>query len=306
MTEEKKDKFGFVAVQLSRKMWLGNNKLQGDEIGLDFEALPKDVQDIIKLGSKRMYPKDIRESFVGIYMKAYHYLQANSLPFITDHIRAVPKAKLAEVVARLELFQQEYYEFKVDFIRNYEDMKAKWEDKYRGPIWNSMQGFYPHKDELAKKFDLFWNVFEVSSATYSATSSQEVAVAYQKAKQELERRMGEMVEESITYLRAKASSTVKNLAERLRTGAICTEKTIGSVRNVEQWFRELNIFGDKGVEEDLKTLRVALQGVESGDLKEDDALRARIIELADKVVATADKLEDVNTLTNEYKRTLEI
>lgn len=306
MTEEKKDKFGFVAVQLSRKMWLGNNKLQGDEIGLDFEALPKDVQDIIKLGSKRMYPKDIRESFVGIYMKAYHYLQANSLPFITDHIRAVPKAKLAEVVARLELFQQEYYDFKTDFIRNYEDMKAKWEDKYRGPIWDSMAGFYPHKDELAKKFDLFWNVFEVSSASYSATSAQEVQVAYQKAKQELERRMGEMVEESIMYLRAKASSTVKNLAERLRTGAICNSRTIESVRNVEQWFKELNIFGDKGVEEDLKTLRMALQGVESEDLKNDEALRTRIIQLADKVAETADKLEDVNILTNEYKRTLEI
>jgi hypothetical protein len=306
MSGEKKDKFGFVALQLSRKMWLGNNKLQGDEIGLDFLKLPQDVQDIIKLGSKRMYPKDIREAFVGIYMKAYHYLQANSLPFITDHIRAVPKAKLAEVVARLELFQQEYYEFKVDFIRNYEDMKAKWEAKYKGPIWDSMMGFYPHKDELAKKFDLFWNVFEVSSATYSATSSHEVQVAYQKAKQELERRMGEMVEESITYLRAKASNTVKNLAERLRTGAICKTSTIDSVRNVEQWFRELNIFGDKGVEEDLKTLRMALQGVEVADLKDDEVLRNRIIELADKVVTTADKLEDVNFLTNEYRRTLEI
>lgn len=306
MAEVQKDKFGFVAVQLSRKMWIGSNKLTGEEIGLDFEALPKEVQEIVKLGTKRMYPKDIRENFIGIYMKAYHYLQANSLPFITDHIRAVPKAKLAEVVAQLERYQQEFYDFKIDFIRNYEDMKAKWEDKYRGPIWDSMAGFYPHKDELAKKFDLFWNVFEVSSATYSATSSQEVQVAYQKAKQELERRMGEMVEESITYLRAKVSSTVKNLANRLRTGAICSSTTIGSVRNVADWFKELNIFGDKGVEEDLKTLRTALQGVESGDLKEDEALRTRIIELADKVAETADKLEDVNILTNEYKRTLEI
>ena len=306
MPEAKADKFGFVAVQLSRKMWIGSNKLEGEEIGLDFESLPKEVQEIVKLGSKRMYPIDIRENFLNIYNRAYKYLQANSLPFITEHIRAVPKGKLAEVIAQLERYQHEYYTAKVDFIHNYEDMKAKWETKYKGPIWDSMAGFYPHKDALAKKFDLFWSVFEVSSATYSATSSQEVRVAYQKAKQELERRMGEMVEESITYLRAKASSTVKNLAERLRTGAICNNATIGTVRNVEQWFRELNIFGDVEVETSLKNLRQALQGVESSDLKENPELTSQIISLADEVVRISDRLEDVNTLTNEYKRTLEI
>jgi hypothetical protein len=303
---EQKDKFGFVAVQLSRKMWLGTNRIEGEEIGLDVTTLPKDVQEIIKLGSKAMYPKLIRESFQNIYMKAYRYLQANSLPFITEHIRAVPKAKLAEVIAKLELYQTEYYEVKSDFIRNYEDMKAKWQEKYTGPIWDSMAGFYPHKDQLAKKFDLFWNVFEVSSANYASTNSQEVAAAYAKAKQELNRRMGEMVEESIMYLRTKVADTVRNLSDRLKDGKICNANTLNSVGNVETWFRELNIFGDKGVEEDLKALRRALMGVEGKDLMDNDTLRTNIIELADKVVATADKLEDVNILTNQYKRTLEV
>lgn len=303
---EQNDKFGFVAVQLSRKMWMGSNKLVGDEIGVDLSSLPQEVQEIVRLGSKSMYPKHIREDFQNIYMKAYRYLQANSLPFITEHIRAVPKAKLAEVIAKLELIQIEYYEVKADFIRNYENMKAQWQARYAGPIWDSMAGFYPHESELAKKFDLFWNVFEVSSATYSATSSQEVQLAYSRAKQELNRRMGEMVEESIMYLRAKVSETVKNLSDRLRAGKICNANTLNSISNVDTWFSELNIFGDKGVEEDLKALRRALTGVEGQELLNNDTLRNTIVELADKVAETANKLEDVNTLTNQYKRTLEV
>ena len=306
MAEAVKDKFGFVAVQLSRKMWQGNNKLDGEEIGVNFDGLPKEVKEIVTLGHKKMYPKEWRDTFIGVYMKAYHYLQANSLPFITDHIRAVPKAKLAEVMARLELFQKEYMEAKEAFIANYELIKIRWEAKYKGPMWDSMAGFYPHKDALGKKFDLFWTVFEVTSATYSTTSVAEVQVAYTRAKQELNRRLAEMVEESITYLRAKVSQTVSNLANRLRTGGICNNATLDSVRNVEQWFNDLNLFGDKGVESDLKTLREALRGVDSTDLKDNAELTQTLIELSDKVAESAGKLEDINTLTNTYKRTLEI
>jgi hypothetical protein len=114
------------------------------------------------------------------------------------------------------------------------------------------------------------------------------------------------VEESIMYLRNKVSETVKNLSERLKSGKICNANTINTVGNVETWFSELNIFGDKGVEADLKALRRALSGVEGTDLATNEDLRNTVIALADKVAETADKLEDVNILTNEYKRTLEV
>lgn len=300
------DKLGFVAVQLSRKMWQGNNRLEGDEIGLDMSKLTPEVKEIVTLGHKKMYPKEWRDTFTGIYMKAYHYLQSNSLPFISDHIRAVPKAKLAEVAGKLEGYQKEYLEAKEAFKANYEFIKNKWEAKYRGPMWDSMAGFYPRLEELDKKFDLYWNIFEVTSATYSATSVAEVQVAYRRAKEELNRRLGEMVEESITYLRAKARETVANLRDRLVEGRIIRNDTIEAVRNVEQWFSELNIFGDVEIESQLKSLREALRGVDSSDLKEDASLNTSIIGLADAVIKSASELEDINTLTNNYRRTLEL
>ena len=300
------DKLGFVAVQLSRKMWQGNNKLEGEEIGLDLSKLTPEVKEIVTLGHKKMYPKEWRDTFIGVYMKAYHYLQANSLPFISDHIRAVPKAKLAEVMAKLDGFQKEYMEAKEAFIANYDFIKAKWEAKYKGPMWASMAGFYPEKHKLAQKFDLYWNIFEVTSATYSATSAAEVQVAYTRAKQELNRRLGEMVEESITYLRAKVKETVSNLSTRLREGRVVNNATLESVRKVGDWFNDLNIFGDAGVEADLKKMHDALRGVDSGDLKDNAELSANLISLADTVAETASQLEDINPLTNKYKRTLEL
>jgi hypothetical protein len=86
-------------------------------------------------------------------------------------------------------------------------------------------------------------------------SAPEIIAAYEQARAELQSRYEEMVEEAVVYLRKKVLEVVTNLSSRLKDGRIVRNDTLESVRRVEGWFKDLNIFGDVQVEEALAQLR---------------------------------------------------
>ena len=301
----KKDDFGFVAVQLTRKMWMGNTQLLPEDVKADAELLEGKYKDIVKLGTKKLYPKSWQDLFLSIYGRARYIIKSNSLPFITEHIRAVPKEGLSRLIERLELVKTEWNEAKERFKAHYEGIKNEMEKTYPD-LWLRMSHLYPDVSTLNDKFDLDWAIYEVKSASCSPTSAPEVQAAYDKAKKQLNEKLQTMVEESVVYLRNRVVQAVKTLRDRLNSGKIVRNDTIESVRNVHDWFNELNIFGDKTVEESLKALRQAMNGMDSESLKDNDALAKTLTELADKVAADAENLEDLNYLTGNFRRTLEI
>lgn len=296
------DAFGVVAIQLTRKMWMGNTKLRPEDLGLPSDAK---IPDIVTLGYKKLYPKAWQDLFKSLYERARYIIKINTLPFITDHIRACPKGNMATLIARLEPIKVEWAEAKVRFSAHYEQIKAEMEAKYPD-LWPTMKDFYPDVEVLDEKFDLDWAVYEIKSASYTSTSSAEVTAAYNKAKEQLNKKLHQMVEESVTYLRQRVLNTVKSLRDKIVSGKIVRNDTLDAVRNVHDWFNELNVFGDKTVEESLKTLRQAMNGLDSEGLKDNEALAKTLTELADKVATDAENLEDLNYLTGNFKRTLEI
>lgn len=290
-----------VAIQLAVRSWPGQVKLSAEDLGLE-EA---DVPEIFRLGNKRLYPDEWRQSFAHISNKARNYLHDCSYPFVVESVRAMPKMLLTRVVERLEQLKIEYLAKAEAFVDRYETIQEEWRERYPD-VWPRLAPYYPSKDRLRRKFDLYWSVFEIKGAQVTEGSAPEVMEAYEQARAELQARYQEMVEEAVVYLRKKVLEVVTNLSSRLKEGRIVRNDTLESVRNVEGWFKDLNIFGDVQVEESLARLRSALLDTDSEALKENKPLQQQLADLADQVAAAAGTLDDVSAISGNYKRVIDL
>jgi hypothetical protein len=100
--------------------------------------------------------------------------------------------------------------------------------------------------------------------------------------------------------------TAQNLSSRLKDGRIVRNDTLESVRRVEGWFKDLNIFGDTEVDKALTGLRSALNGTDYEAIKDNEALKQQLAGLADQVAAVAGKLDDVSVISGNYKRLIDL
>jgi hypothetical protein len=290
-----------VAIQLNTRSWPGQAKLSPEDLGLKEE----DVPEIFRLGNKRLYPDEWRQVFGQLANKARSYLNDNSYPFVMEYVRAIPKRNLAKVVERLEELKADYLARANEFVEHYESIKAEWREKYPD-IWHRLAPHYPSSSQLRRKFDFFWTVFEIRGAEAREGSAPEIIAAYEQARAELESRYQEMVEEAVVYLRKKVLEVATNLSSRLKDGRIVRNDTLESVRRVEGWFKDLNIFGDAQVEEALGRLRGALNGTDYDALKDNEPLKQELAGLADQVAAAAGTLDDVSLISGNYKRLIDL
>jgi hypothetical protein len=290
-----------VAIQLNVRFWPGQAKLKPADLGLD----PKEVPEIFHLGNKKLYPQEIRQEFGQLSNKARSYLNDHSYPFVMEYVRAIPKRNLARVVERLEELKVEFLAKAQDFLAEYDAIREGWRAKYPD-IWEHLAPHYPPRDYLKRRFDFFWTVFEIKGAEAKEGSAPEIIEAYQRARQDLQERYEEMVEEAVVYLRKKVLEVVTNLSRRLKEGRIIRNDTLESVRRVEGWFKDLNIFGDVQVEEALGNLRASLNGTDYEALKDNESLKNELASLADQVAAVAGKLDDVSAISGNYKRLIDL
>ena len=290
-----------VAVQLNIRFWPGQAKLKPQDLGLKEDEVP----EIYYLGNKKLYPQEIRQQFGQLSNKARAFLNDHSYPFIMEYVRAIPKRNLAPVVERLEELKTEFLAKAQEFLAEYDAIREGWREKYQD-IWEHLAPHYPPKDFLKRRFDFYWTVFEIKGAEVQAGTAPEIIAAYEQARADLESRYQEMVEEAVIYLRKKVLETVQNLSGRLKEGRLVRNDTLESVRRVESWFKDLNIFGDVQVEEALTQLRAAVNGTDYEALKDNEALKNQLAGLADQVATAAGKLDDVSVISGNYKRMIDL
>ena len=101
-----------VAIQLAVRSWPGQAKLSAEDLGLKEDEVP----EIFRLGNKRLYPEEWRQTFNQLAGKARSYLNDHSFPFVVEYVRAIPKRNLAKVVERLEELKAEYLAKADEFV----------------------------------------------------------------------------------------------------------------------------------------------------------------------------------------------
>ena len=99
---------------------------------------------------------------------------------------------------------------------------------------------------------------------------------------------------------------VADLSLKMREGKVIRNDSLEKVRKLHDWSRDMNIFGYKPLEEELAKLKAGLDGVDIKALKDNDALKGQLADLADQVAAVASKTEDVNAISGNYKRMIDL
>lgn len=299
MTEQSLPKvWPIIAMQVRVSKWPGKTKLQAEDIGLEEDDLAENVE----LGSRKLYPDEWKTKFNNITGQAMRYLKKHSLPFILESVRAVPRMRIGKITENLEAFKTKYMETVEEFISELDNIKLEMKEKNPDTFDESD---IPSAESLRKKFKMWWAIFEVSGPKIRELDQEDMVEAFEKAQSELNEKMASFVEESVKLLRHKIHQTVTNLKGRLEGGKIIKNTTLDSVRGIHEWFKELNVFGDKDIDLALDKLKASLPE-DAAYFKGNQALVNEVSALADQVAQKANQLDDLGDIKAKYVRIAEM
>ncbi len=295
---------GLVAIQLCTKSWPGIVNLTKEDLGLD------KVPEFFHLGNKKLYPEEWRRAFNRKISEARRDLNDNTYDFVLEWVRCSPKGRLARTIEKLDQRISEYATLADEFCEKYDIIREEWktfcEQKWPGS-WKLMEPHYPSKAALRYKFTMFYTITEIKAAEApSKTSAPEVIEAYERAKAELEAKCKEAVEAAFLDYMKRIREIVQGLSASLKEGKIIRNESLEKVRKLHDWSKEMNIFGYKPLEEELAKLKAGLDGVDIKALKDNDPLKKELAGLADGVAAAASKIEDVSTVSGNYRRMIDL
>lgn len=263
-------------------------------------------------------------------------MEVNSFHFPIGNARFVPKKKFVEVHKDLNELKATYMALVDKLIENYEAhklqmvpiymeaaetafLKSQPEQKefsieglenekqeFINNFMKRIQDHYPDAITLREKFDLYWDVFQVSMPEMEEADAQNLEAAelakieYQK---QVQQKMAGFVDDVVTSLRSQATELCSKMAQSLKEGKVIHSKSIQSLKDYIENFKSLNFVGDKVVEEQLDTFKKEFLDIhdaktinESTDLKEE--LGRKIHE----IVEIAGSVSDISEITGQYKR----
>jgi len=293
-----KEKLPIVCLQVRVARWPGQTKLKAGDINLE----DGDVADNVVLGHRKLYPEDWRKRFSSVQSKAIAYLKHNSLPFILETVRAVPRMRIDKIVTNLNAFKSQYMDLVDEFIDSRDEIIQQMTQDFPDTFNESD---FPERVKLRKKFKMWWVIFEVKGPDTAELDSEELTAAFNQAQSEVNEKMAQFVEESVMLLRKKIGQTVESLSEKLAEGKVVKNTTLESVRNIHAWFKELNVFGDKDIDSALDKLKAALPQ-DAAFFKNNKDLQMKISKLADEVAKKAAVLDDLGQISAKYVRVVDI
>jgi hypothetical protein len=293
-----KEKLPVVAFQIRVSRWPGQTKLTPSDIDLEEES----IADNVVLGHRKLYPEDWRKRFGNLQAKAVNYLKNNSLPFILDSVRAVPRMRIDKIVTNLIAFRAQYMDLVEEFIQSREEIIVQMLQDFPDTFSASDM---PEPAKLRKRFGMSWIVFEVTGPNTTELDSEELVNAFNLAQQEVNEKLAQFVEESVILLRKKIGQTVEALSKKLADGKVVKNSSLESVKNIHDWFKSLNVFGDKDIDTALEKLKNALPE-DAAFFKGNKSLQMQVSKLADEVMQKAAVLDDLGNITAKYTRVVDL
>lgn len=162
-----------------------------------------------------------------------------------------------------------------------------------GPLFDAQD--YPTPDELRAAYRVDWTFVAFQTPEQLETVD---AAAYAQAKAEQDARLSSAYEDVIVGLRQSALLVMRELAERLRPGADGKPKVLRAtaLRDLQDLLERLPVLNsigeDDALADSLARVGVVSRGIDVEMLREAPAVRAMLLETAEK---TIDKLDELVT-----------
>ncbi len=141
-----------VLVQIKVGQWSMEANLDSEDVGLTDSEIP----DFVRLGFKRLFPRETRNTFSRISGRARSITNRFGFDFFLTGAYFVPNDSLEELLPQLETAQVEFYGEVEKFLARYDDARASFlneNPEHRA----SLAPFYPPENTLRRKF--FFNVW---------------------------------------------------------------------------------------------------------------------------------------------------
>ena len=259
-----------VLINVSVRYWRGCKKLKPEDLGLHTE----DVSDrLIRLGHKRLLPKDALAGLALIEGRAHALIEANTFPFLNGLGHFLPNPKLEEITGTLTKLEAEFWEAKEAFVSRYarhrDDALVEWrasaEKLVKDPqrLIAAIAGAFPLKLEQFFSFDvaLFQIAVpdQVHADTISLAEHREVVEARRKAAQEaaskIHHGVDAFVADCVASLREQTASLCEEMLSSIGKTDGVHQKTLNRlVRFIDQ-FKQLNFANDTQMEQYLESAR---------------------------------------------------
>lgn len=259
------------------------------------------VSKFIKLGKKMLIDPEHLNVFKNQESKSRRYLYKNSYDFPISDAHFVPKKRLADVLAQLEIFKQEFNTLVDLFLANYEIYKdAVLEHKDYKDIADLLRPLYPDVGVLKKKFGFSISVFELAMPrAFESVNAEEMEKLNTALRGQHERSLEQLeqfVEDSAVSLRAQLSIMCNTILKKIDTQELISKANLNTIKTEIDNFYSLNFLNDTTVAKAVGELETLVN--ENRNFKTDEEnvklLRTALINVLDKVSGSAD-IADLRT-----------
>lgn len=309
-----------VLVTTTVRYWRGCKKLKAEDLGLK----ATDVSDrLIRLGQKRLIPKDALADFALIESRAHAAVEGASFPFLCGLARFIPNPNLATTIETLEKLRGEFTDAARVFAENYPTLRqnalAEWREAAQHlngsaeRLIATIEQSFPPAGNISQRFDFSWQLFQISAPEsirleiVDGVAQAEAAQDRQRIAAEANNRMrsdlDSFIRESVASLRqetARLASDVLATIDGSEKGV--HQRTLNRISSFIDSFRTLNFAGDAQLETTLENFRQNLLRRSAEEYRNNPGAMTSLTDGLNRLRETAVQLarEDASAIVSRF------
>lgn len=309
-----------VLISVSVRYWRATRKLTAEDLGLRSE----DVTDrLIRLGHKKLLPKEELRPFGLIESRAHAFVEANTFPFLGGLGHFLPNAKIEEVSQRLSEFENAFRVAEAEFLNGYEEIRGKAEREWQvaarrlvgepDRLVATIFDAFPTPARIESYFAFTTQVYQIrvpEELDLQATSfveQREISEARKHAAQaaahQIETDVTQFVGECAKSLREHTASICEEmLASIQQSKKGVHQKTLNRLSRFIDQFKDLNFVDDKEMEGHLDSVRSEFLERSAEDYRNDEDATVRLKQALHGLADTARDLvrQDSSELVDRF------
>lgn len=268
----------------------------------------KDVPKCVKMGKVVLIPKEELTDINGAAARARALLRLFSFPYpgLAD-LKFVPKSVWLDVVSKMEEIKKDFFDAVDEFIKEYDRIRERQLFEYEEHREVLEPCFPSTGNELRKEFDFSWSSYEISlpkevkKSAYTKEKAAKDQEAFEKMRVQAEQERDKFLGSVVGKLRERTAELFKSVKDRIEGGKKIGAAQVKKMSGFIEEFEQLNFMGDGQIAQALDTMKEELK---KASTMGDEDFQKEISGSLDKIVELAEKTDDVEEVTQNYKRNL--
>lgn len=241
--------------------YTGTDRLNADDLGKRVDEIP----DIFKLGSKHLFPNEVRIKLQAFRPKITALMNRVGRPFFLYGAYFVTNKNLLLAQEGIGKILEEQKAINEDIIEHLDEYKKEMVKKY--PELENAKWPSPH--QIRKTCQVHVDVFQVQGTTVSESDPEELIEAKRKFQANLDESYNELKQEILEQAHVAILEACDDIAQRLlSTGEKVTEATLKKPRRViEEYMQVAAIFDLDTVKTEVARVRDLVESAKARTLR---------------------------------------